>query len=186
VETAYSFSPLSCAYIPGASLDADPRKAKVSEYSEFEYNKLSKLVKKSNYFINNGTAQLNSYNTFEYKNDNVTRISIFNPQGQMTQYNDYTYDENGNMTRNDLYIIGPSTKLLNTMIYEFDNKNNPYRVFSSEGTPGKYTNRNNITKEIYVSYSGTVENRNTTLHTYEFNKLDFPIKIDELGCKYGK
>ena len=104
----------------------------------------------------------------------------------MTQYNNYTYDENGNVTRDDLYTSGTVSKLLRTMIYEFDNKNNPYQVFSSEGEPGKYTNRNNIIKETYVSYSGTVENRNTTLHTYEYNSLDYPVKINELACIYGK
>jgi hypothetical protein len=185
-ETAFSFSPLSCAYIPGASLESDPRNAKVSAYSEYEYDNSLKLIKKSIYSINNGTDRLSYYHTFEYKNGNLTRVSIFNAQGQMTQYNDYSYDDNGNMTKDDMYLVGASVKLYRTMIYEFDNKNNPYKVFSSEGTPGKNTNRNNITKETQISYSGTVENRNTTLHTYSYNDLDYPVKIDQLDCKYGK
>jgi hypothetical protein len=186
VETAFSFDPLSCVYIPGASFESDPKNAKVSAYSEFEYDNSLKLIKKSNYSINNGTAQLSYYQTYDYYNGNITRVNIFNAQGQMTQYNDYSYDDYGNMTKDVMYLVGASVKLYRTMIYEFDNKNNPYKVFSSEGIPGKYTNRNNIIKVIDVSYSGTLENRNTTMHTYAYNDLDYPVRIDQLDCKYGK
>jgi hypothetical protein len=186
VEMAFSFNPLSCVAISGTSLEADPRKASVSQYLEFEYNDALRLIKKSNYFVNGGSPKLVSFQTYDYVNDKIVKISSFNPQGQMTQYNNYTYDENGNVTRDDLYTSGTVSKLLRTMIYEFDNKNNPYQVFSSEGEPGKYTNRNNIIKETEVSYNGTVENLNTSLHTYEYNSLDYPVKIDKLDCKYGK
>jgi hypothetical protein len=186
VETAYSFNPLSCVAVPGTSLEADPRKAGISNYQEFEYNDALRLIKRSDYYVNGGNPKLVSFQTYDYVNDKIVKISSFNPQGQMTQYNDYTYDENGNVARDDLFTCGTVTKLLRTIIYEFDNKNNPYMVFSSEGQPGKYTNRNNIIKETYVSYNGTVENSNTTLHTYEYNNLDYPVKIDKLDCKYGK
>ena len=45
VEVAYSFSPFSCVMIPGQSLESDPRKAKISEYSEFEYDNAFKINK---------------------------------------------------------------------------------------------------------------------------------------------
>lgn len=186
VEMAFSFSPLSCVAIPGASLEADPRNASISQYLEFEYDDALRLIKKSDYFVNGGSSKLISYQTYDYVNDKIVKISSLNPQRQMTQYNNYTYDENGNVSRDDLYTSGTVSKLLRTTIYEFDNKNNPYQVFSSEGEPGKYTNRNNIIKETYISYNGTVENRNTSLHTYEYNSLDYPIKIDKLDCIYGK
>ena len=72
------------------------------------------------------------------------------------------------------------------MIYEFDNKNNPYQVFACEGNPGIYTNKNNIIKETSVSYNGTAESSSAELHTYEYNSLDYPVKIDKLDCIYGK
>jgi hypothetical protein len=186
VELAFSFNPLSCVAIPGTSLGDDPRNASISQYLEFEYNDALKLIKKSNYYVNGGNPKLISFNTYDYVNDKIVKISSFNAQGQMIQYDNYTYDENGNVTRDDLYTNGTVTKLLRTTICEFDNKNNPYQVFSSEGEPGKYTNRNNIIKETYISYSGTVENRSTTLHTYEYNSLDFPVRIDKFDCIYGK
>ena len=186
VETAYSFNPLSCVAIPGTSLEADPRKASITQYSEFEYDNALRLIKKLNYSINNGTPSLNYYLTYDYLNDKIVKLNFYNPQGQLTQYNNYTYDENGNIIKDDLYISGTVFKLISTRICEFDNKNNPYRVFASEGDPGKSTNTNNIIKEIYVSYSGTSEDRSTTIHTYEYNSLDYPVKIDNLDCIYGK
>jgi hypothetical protein len=186
VETAFSFNPLSCVAIPGASLESDPRKASISQYSEFEYDNALRLKKKSNYSINNGAPRLNYYLTYDYLNDKIVKLNFYNPQGQLTQYNNYTYDENGNIIKDDLYISGTVFKLISSTISEFDNKNNPYRVFASEGDPGKSTNTNNIIKETYVSYSGTAESSSTTMHTYEYNSLDYPVKIDNLDCIYGK
>lgn len=185
-EEAYSFNPFSCVMIPGQSSETDPRKAKISVYSEFQYDNALRLIKKSNYFINNTHPQLTSYQTYDYENNRIVKLSLFNPQGQLTQYHDYIYDDNGNITRDDRYMSTSVIKLVNTMIYEFDNKNNPYYVFACEGEPGLYTNRNNIIKETFVSYNGTAESRTTRLNVYEYNTLDYPVKINELDCIYGK
>jgi hypothetical protein len=158
VEMAYSFNPFSCVMIPGQSLESDPRKASISQFSEFEYNDALRLTKKSNYFINNDKIQLTSWQTYEYENENIVKASLFNTQGKVTMYNNYTYDNNGNIIRDDQYSNYSVVKLDRTMLYEYDNKNNPYRVFAGEGTPGKYTNRNNIAKETYISYNGTACN----------------------------
>lgn len=186
VEVAYSFSPFSCVMIPGQSLESDPRKASVSEYSEFEYDDALRLTKKSNYFINSGNPQLTSYQTYDYENDKIVKLSSFNPQGQLIQYHDYLYDDSGNITRDDQYLNNSVITLVNTMIFEFDNKNNPYQVFTCEGNPGINTNKNNIIKETSISYNGTAESVNTILNVYEYNSLDYPVKINELDCKYGK
>jgi hypothetical protein len=186
VEEAYSFSAFSCVMIPGQSTESDPRKAKISVYSEFEYDNALRLIKKSNYFINSGHPQLSSYQTYEYNNDKIIKLNTFNPQGQLTQYYDYLYDNNGNIIRADEYLVTSVTKLVSTMIYEFDNKNNPYQVFSCEGEPGIYTNRNNIIKETSVSVNGTAETQYTRLNVYEYNSLDYPVRINNLDCIYGK
>lgn len=186
MEVAYSFDPFSCVMVPGASLESDPRKAGITEYSEFEYDNALRLIKKSNYFINSGIPKLMSYQTYDYENDNVVKLSIFNPQGLLTQYNDYTYDNNGNIIRDDLFTNNSVLKLVNTVIYEFDNKNNPYQVFACEGQPGKYTNRNNIVKETSVSYYGATGHSNERLNEYEYNSLDYPVRINKLDCIYGK
>lgn len=186
VEVAYSFSPFSCVMIPGQSLESDPRKASISQFSEFEYDDVLRLTKKSDYFINNGNLQLTSYQTYDYENNHIIKSSTFNPQGLLTQYHDYGYDNSGNIIRDDQYSNNTVLKLLNTMIYEFDDKNNPYQVFACEGNPGIYTNKNNIIKETSISYNGTAESRSTRISVYEYNNLDYPVKINDLDCIYGK
>jgi hypothetical protein len=186
VEVAYSFSPFSCVMIPGQSLESDPRKASVSEYSEFEYDNSSRLIKKSYYFINNGNPQLTSYQTYDYENDKIVRYSIFNPQGKLNQYHDLIYDERGNIIRDDQYSNNSVLKLVYSLTCEFDNKNNPYLVFAGEGRPGKYTNRNNIIKESYVYNNGIPGSETTTEYLYEYNSLDYPVRINKLDCIYGK
>ncbi len=186
VELAFSFNAFSCVMIPGQSLESDPRKARISQYSEFEYDADLRLKKKSTYFIDNGNSKLNYYYTYDYANDKVAKLSMFNPQGLLIQYNSYAYDDNGNIVRDDLYSNNSGIRLVKSLIYEYDNKNNPYQVFACEGMPGIYTNKNNITKETYVYYNGTAESSSITMHSYEYNSLDFPVKIDQLECVYGK
>jgi hypothetical protein len=186
VEFAYSFSAFSCAMIPGQSLESDPRKAAISSFSEFEYDGALRLIKKFNYFINSGIPQLTSYETFDYGNNLIIRSSTFNPQGILNHFHEYTYDVNGNIARDDYYTCQSSIILLEIKTYEFDNKNNPYQVFASEGIPGQYTNRNNIVKETVVTYNGNAQSRNIIQSVYEYNSLDYPVKINGLDCIYGK
>jgi hypothetical protein len=186
VEVAYSFNAFSCAMLPGISTEVDPRKASISEYSVFEYDSALRLTKKSDYFIKNGIPELTYLQTYDYENDKIVKTSTFNPQGRLTGYHDYLYDDKGNITRDDLYSNNSVIKLMSTTIYEFDNKNNPYQVFACEGNPGIYTNRNNIIKETSVSYNGIAESSTERLYAYEYNSLDYPVKINELDCIYGK
>jgi hypothetical protein len=170
--------------IPGQSLESDPRKAKISQYSEFAYDDASRLIKKSNYFINAGHWELTSYQTYDYLNNQVVKYNTFNPQGVLTTYHEYKYDDRGNITRDDLYTKSPVMKLWETIIYDFDNKNNPYQIFAAEGIPGKYTNKNNIITETSV-YASTFS-QETRINVYEYNNLDYPVKINKLDCLYGK
>jgi len=186
VEQAFSFSSFSCVMLADQSPESDPRKAKISQYSEFEYDADLRLTKKSTYFISNGNSELNYYHTYDYLNDKIIKLNMFNPQGLLIQYDSYVYDDNGNIIRDDQYSNNSGIKLIYSVIYEFDNKNNPYRVFACEGEPGIYTNKNNITKETSVYYNDTAESGSTRIHTYEYNSLDYPVKIDNLECVYGK
>jgi hypothetical protein len=186
VEVAVSFNPLSCSMIPGQDRESDPRKAKISQFSEFEYDDGLRLIKKSNYFIGSGHPELSSYQTYDYLNNQIIKLSYFNPQGAITSYHEYKYDDRGNITKDDLFTNSPTMRLYQTIIYEFDNKNNPYQIFAVEGTPGKYTNRNNIISETTIYYNGTSESRNIRQNVYEYNNLDYPVKINTLDCRYGK
>ena len=186
VEVATSFNSFSCVMIPGQSIESDPRKAEISQYSEFEYDDALRLIKKSNYSIINRISKLTSYQTYNYQDYKIIKLNNFNPEGLLTGFHDYKYDDNGNITRDDSYVENSGTKLVSTRIYEFDNKNNPYQIFTCEGNPGKYTNRNNAIKETSISYNGTYEYSNSVQNTYEYNNLNYPIKINGLVCWYGK
>jgi hypothetical protein len=187
VEMVNSFSALSCVAYPGQpAVGQDPRKAAITQYSEFEYDNALRLTKKSNYFINSGNPELTSYQTFNYENNRIVKTSTFNPQGESIDYHEYKYDERGNVTRDDRYTNNSGMKLTRTMVYEFDDRNNPYQVLTCEGNPGKYTNKNNIIKTTTISYNGTAESRSTSLSVYEYNNLDYPVKINGWVCLYGK
>ena len=62
--------------------------------------------------------------------------------------------------------------------YEFDKKNNPFKVFKRLLLPGKYTNENNIIKKtvtLYFDVSG-VDKVQVTESTYEYNNEGYPNK----------
>jgi len=190
LERAFSTNPLSC-FMPSGSngeIITDPRKAKVTQYSEYEYNNSGRLAKRSNYNLGSENFQLVSYLTYDYDNNLITKLNYYNPQGQLVQYEAYTYDSNNNVTRDDYYTVeaGANAQLHHYNSYEFDDKKNPYKVFAMEGTPGIFTNQNNITKDIYVYvYNGT-EYRNPTAYTYEYNLLGYPTKINGKNYVYGE
>jgi hypothetical protein len=186
LEGAISFSAFSCVMIPGQSPESDPRKAEISQLSEFEYDEASNLIKTSNYYINKGNPQFLSYNTYDYENGRIIKLSNFNPQGLLTQYHEYKYDENGNITRDELFTNSSTLKLVQTVIYEFDSKNNPYIIFACKGTPGLYTNKNNIIKETTTVYSGTGQSSYVKQNVYKYNKFNLPNKVNDLDYKYGK
>jgi hypothetical protein len=186
VEMAYSFNPFSCVMLPGQSDESDPRKARLSESDVFEYNDSSLLIRKSHYFLNSGISQPVSYQTFEYEKERIVRANTYNTQGDLTLYHVYTYDDNANVIRDDQYTVYSGVKLANSKRCEFDNQNNPYRVFECEGTPGINTNKNNIIKETIISYNGTSEFTNVKTFVYRYNSLGYPDKINDLNCIYGK
>jgi len=171
--------------IPGQSFESDPRKVAISQVSEFEYDDSLRLARKLLYNINSGNLQLSGWQTYDYEDNKIIKLNSFNAQGELILYNVYTYDENDNIISDSFYTNFSGIKLERMMTCEFDNKNNPYRVFEHEGTPGKFTNRNNITSETYINY-GYNEPPITKLNSYEYNTLGYPVKINTLACIYGK
>jgi hypothetical protein len=112
---------------------------------------------------------------------------MFNTEGNLTQYHDYNYDANGNVIKDDLHtIVNSVNKLANSIFFEYDDKINPYQVFAAEGIPGKLTNKNNIVKETSVYYNGTSESRSANTNVYEYNSLDYPVRINQMDCIYGQ
>lgn len=128
----------------------------------------------------NGTMD---YAKYELNEKGLVSKEIFYNEGKPSGYVDYSYDDLGNLTLKMQYFVSADGKnqLSSKTEYEFDNKKNPYSPFNKLVWPGRNTNRNNITKETYTVYGETtsvVEWHNITIHTYEYNDLGYPIKVD--------
>jgi hypothetical protein len=89
----------------------------------------------------------------------------------------YTYDDRGNVILEEQYY---SSALICTRSFEYDNKHNPFKVFNKQGTPGIYTNENNIVMETLVLMDNTpgVDSVQVTESTYEYNNQGYPVTKD--------
>ena len=190
IEIAMSFDPLSCAIIPGTTFEegSDPRKAKIGQYIDYEYSDNGNLKTKNSYYINDGNNQLMNYSEYEYENEKVVKIKLFNPQDQLSQYYTYLYDSNGNVSKEEYYYIqdGAEAILQTRILYEYDDKNNPFIIFAVEGTPGINTNRNNITKQTTINYYTEGDQSYTVENSYEYNYLGYPVKANNFEYIYGE
>lgn len=188
INIAMALNPLSCAIIPGASFDEgdDPRKAKIGQYSDFKYSKEGVLERTNHYYINDDTPQLMSYEVFVFQNEEVVRINMFNPQDELTQYRTYLYDDKGNVLEEEYHflMIDAEASLQSRTIFEYDDKINPFQVFSVTGGPGRYSNKNNITKQI--TYNTGEEQPYVQENTYEYNDLGYPVKVNNVDYIYGE
>ena len=190
IEQALTLDPLSCFMPTGSDgeIITDPRKAKITKYSSFEYDNVGKPAKKTDYYLNGKQFEMLSYTTYEYGDDRVKELFRHNREGGISEKNTYTYDEKGNIIRDEYYFSdsGAGYILMNTKEYVLDDKINPYLIFENEGIPGIFTNRNNILKSIYTdNYSGdgytyTVE------YSYEYNASGFPVKMNNFTFIYGE
>jgi hypothetical protein len=191
MERALSFDvSFSCVAQPNGANDSgsDPRQARTTDYSDFEYTSNGELSKKVNYYFNNGNALLTTYQTYEYSNGHVSKLSEFNPQDKLIQYETFQYDSVGNITKISRYLLDVegNAGLNSVTSYEFDNKINPFIIFNSTGEPGKFTNLNNITREITVTYFGASEQKYEISTVYEYNGLGLPVKSNGLVYLYGE
>jgi|WetSurMetagenome_2_1015567.scaffolds.fasta_scaffold29675_4 hypothetical protein len=142
----------------------------------FEYNGSDQLVK-ATYASVTGSSQ---HSEFIYGADGRISRQILYWDNVETGHIDYTYDANGNLTKENLYNISASgtNELSTTTDYEYDNSTNPYKAISRIPIPGLYTNTNNITKETYTidvnSEQGTGSVQ-VIVNTYVYNAKGYPI-----------
>jgi len=122
----------------------------------------------------------------KYSYDNKNRINrqTFYRDNERTGFIDYMYDDNDNLLKRLHYWILATgdSELQTTTEYEFDDKHNPYKVFNSIMIPGRYTNSNNIIKEIYTIHfevDQSIENIQITNNSYEYNSQGFPISKND-------
>lgn len=160
---------------------ANPNNVPKSVTNTYSYPKTGQFIER---YVDraNGTQD---YGKYELNEIGLVSKHIFYNEGKPAGYVDYLYDELGNLIREKHYFISADgkTNLSNETEYEFDNQKNPYFPFNKLIFPGRNTNRNNITKETYTLYGETtseIEWLNITTHTYEYNELGYPIKVDDI------
>jgi YD repeat-containing protein len=120
------------------------------------------------------------FSTYSYDdNDRISRRTYYHNE-EISGYHDYLYDKIGNLTEELHYIVAKSggAELQTTTEYEFDNKHNPYRTFSSLMVPGLHTNINNIIKKTYTIHfevDSSIEKVQVTENVYEYNEAGYPV-----------
>ncbi len=113
--------------------------------------------------------------TFEYGEKGRIVNQVFYSEGEPSGRIVYTYDESGNVSKEEQYY---GAALSSTRLYEYDNKHNPFAVFGHLLTPGIYTNENNIIKETFILANNTdpnIETVHVTESTYEYNDQNYPV-----------
>lgn len=150
----------------------NPSNTEKNSTMTYYYDDNNKLIKSSNYL---------GYSVYSYDSNNrISRRTFYHDQKE-SGYIDFLYDEKGNVIkRNHYYILDSGeSELQTTTEYEFDNKHNPYKAFSSLMTPGLYTNINNITKEVYTLHfevDQTIQKVQVTENVYDYNEKGYPIR----------
>jgi len=120
------------------------------------------------------------YSVFSYdENKRIGKQDIY-WNNVLTGYIEYQYDGRGNLIKEILYDMSATgvAEHGTTTQYIFDDKQNPYKSFKSLPIPGIYTNRNNITKEIYMIHQDAGQGTEKIVvkeNAYEYNINGYPV-----------
>ncbi|MCX6252555.1 MAG: hypothetical protein NTX61_17610 [Bacteroidetes bacterium] len=153
----------------------NPQSSTNSRQKTVEYNSKGQLIK---------MYELSGYCTFKYNSKNRTCSQIFYQNEKINRRMEYKYDKRANLIEMRNYEIDEYGKplLVTTNEYEFDNNKNPFKSFGIIIMPGKYTNCNNITKEVYTLH--IMDNqKQITKYYYEYDDKGYPVIVNK-NMKY--
>lgn len=142
----------------------------------YEYNDQGQLIKTS---ATRPSVNYAEYSEFSYDaNGRISRQTIHG-EDKITGYNDYLYDDRGNLIKQVLYYVSSTgvTEVSTITTYEYDNKENPFRSISNVMKPGIATNKNNIIKETYsiqFQMGEGGEQVQLTRNAYQYNEMGYP------------
>lgn len=155
----------------------------ISGYSIFEYNQEAKLKTIKNYNKKNAVFEYSSMMSLEYDGANIAKRNLYNAENNITNLYAYEYDNSGNVIKEKyysyLFIQGLKPKLISEVSYQYDDKNNPFKIYKDLGYPGLFTNTNNIIESnstLYEEVPG-IDKYVTNKTTYEYNEKGFPVRI---------
>ena len=182
VESAFDRSGLSSSMPAQRTELMTSHNSVVDSYSLYEYDKDGKLSKIENYFNETGKGfEYRSTQTYEYDEIYITKdfITVNIQEEQITNFRVYTYDDNGNVVNEKYFSCNFSSdpELINENIYKYDSYKNPFRVFNRTGSPGLYTNVNNIIETTTIRHYEVpgFDKISSSKTTYQY-KNGYPIK----------
>ncbi len=151
-------------------------KSNLSGIITYAYNDKGQLIK-TLYTPTTGNPQSSEFSYDE--NDRIGRQNLLWENSQLG-YIEYTYDVDGNLTEENLYSISASgsEELSITTVYEFDGKQNPFKLISRLMIPGINTNINNVIKEtqtIHLTAAQGGDFTEVTQNSYKYNTNGYPI-----------
>ena len=188
IESAWDRSLLSSSMPVQRTEFMTSKNSPVDSYRLYEYDEEGRLSKIENYSdVVSGIIELRSVSIFEYEWKNIVRVNLLNPENnQITQFHVYTYDDYGNVINEKHYsnLFDRNEELIRETFYKYDSYNNPFRIFYLTGSPGIYTNVNNIIETrsiLHLDVLG-IDKYSTEKRTFKYNSKGYPIKeITENG-----
>ena len=182
IESASDHS-LFSSYMPVDGIKTElmtSQNSTVNRYSLYEYDKASRLSKIKNYYKGDGEGfKYISFLTFEYKSSNIVKVNLHEASGKITHYNVFAYDNKGNVINEKYYSnVDRTNELISEFSYKYDNYKNPYRIFSMVGSPGFYSNVNNIIETNTTRHYEVqgFDKYSTDKRSYEYNSNGYPVK----------
>lgn len=190
LESAADPSMLSSSFPIGKTELMTGENSSISNRQIFKYDENRRLLEIENYLKTEDKFELRSKQSFEFIDEKIVKRNLHNENGELTQFNVYEYDKNGNVKNEKYYsyLFTESTqpKLISETSFKFDNKKNPFRIFNELGNPGLYTNANNIIETNLIRHEEIpgFEKNSTSTTSYEYNQNDYPIKVITGNSEY--
>jgi hypothetical protein len=181
IASAWDRSMFSCSMPVEMRTEFMTSKNSVADsYSIYEYDNEDRLSKIENYFNETGNGfEYRSMQTFEYEGSLIVKVNLHDEKGNLTQYHEFTYDNNGNVSKEKYYSnVISFNELMYEISYKYDEYKNPYHIFYMLGSPGLYSNVNNIIETSLIRHSEDLgfDKYSTSTTTYKYNEKDYPVK----------
>jgi len=181
IESAWDRRMYSSTYTAPRTEFMTSQNSTADTYRLYMYDRDGNLSKIENYFNETGNGfEHRSTQTFEYEGLLIAKVTLYSHAPvQATGFTVYTYDKHGNVV-NEKYFSNLSyeNELISETSYKYDNYKNPFQIFSMSGSPGMYTNVNNIIETSSTRHYEVpgFDKYQTEKRSYEYNKNGYPVK----------
>lgn len=163
-----SFGHLSCSSCEGPALKT---------FQLLDYDRAGRVTRTVHL---NENGEVASEWSHEYDNSGrlVRRSSFFARLGRKGNYEVFTYDPRGNITKSETFAA--DGRLTNRSTYEFDDRPNPYRLLYLGLHAAFFRSPNNVVqvKNEFLSPGGSPPSVSTTRYEYD-PATGYPVRAEE-------